>query len=44
MPIYALLRTSAPSQVGDVLTFVAVLTRFVLEATGSGEKTGLVGA
>ena len=41
-PIYALLLASAISNVGNMLTMIA-LPWFVLETTGSAAKTGLVG-
>ena len=44
MPIYTLLGVRALSQVGGMLTFVTVVTRLVLQATGSAKKTGLVEA
>ena len=42
VPGYTLLGASAPPQDCDMLTFVAVVTRFVLQATGGARKTGLV--
>jgi MFS family permease len=42
VPIYALLAASAVSQVGNVLTFVAV-PWFVLQTTGSAALTGISG-
>ena len=42
VPIFALLTAEAISQVGNVLTFVAV-PWFVLQTTGSAAKTGLTG-
>ena len=44
MPIYTLLGARALSQVGGMLTFVTVVTRLVLQATGSVKKSGLVKA
>ncbi len=42
LPIYAMLGATALSQVGNMLTFVAV-PWFVLQTTGSAARTGIAG-
>lgn len=42
-PVYVLLAANAISQVGNILTFVAI-PWFVLQTTGSATKTGVIGA